>query len=149
KHFAIIFFGISHHQRVLFRAEIGIGRNLAVPLQVIDGFASQLDEVLYNGIFTRPRHVETGCVSVSGNVLSELLETAVVMARAPCRFGVDIAQVSEHRFDRSVQTVEVESIESTLSVFKYLLVIVFAQPANEIEHVGVSPHPLRKTLKST
>ena len=56
-------------------------------------------------------------------------------------------QVSEHRFDRSMQTVKIESIESAFAIFESLLVVVLAQPADEIEHVGVSPHPLRKTLK--
>jgi hypothetical protein len=99
KHVAIIFFGISHHQRVLFRAEISVGCNLAVPLQVIHRFAPQLDEVFYNGIFAGWRHAKTSGVPVSGDVLSEMFETTVIMSRAFCRFGIKFVQVSEHGFD--------------------------------------------------
>ena len=107
----------------------------------------QLDEVFYNGIFAGRRHAKTSGVSVSGDVLSEMFETTVIMSRAFCRFGIKFVQVSEHRFDRSVQTVKIESIESAFAIFERLLIVVLAQPADEIEDVGVSPHPLRKTLE--
>ena len=78
---------------------------------------------------------------------AEMFETTVIMSRAFCRFGINFVQVSEHRFDRSMQTVKIESVESAFAIFERLLIVVLAQPADEIEHVGVSPHPLRKTLE--
>ena len=70
-----------------------------------------------------------------------------MMSRAFGRFGIDFAQVTEHRFDRSVQTVKIEAVETAFAIFECLLVVVLAQPADEIEDIGVAPHPLRKTLE--
>jgi hypothetical protein len=46
-----------------------------------------------------------------------------------------------------MQAVKIEPVKSAFAIFEHLLVVVPAQPANEIEHVSISPHPLRKTLE--
>ena len=71
-----------------------------------------------------------------------------MVSRAFGRFGVDFAEVTQHRFDRSVQTVKIEAVETAFSIFECLLVVVLAQPADEIEDIGIAPHPLREPLKS-
>src|SRR5439155_509273 len=127
--------------------EISVGCNLAVPLQVLHRFPPQLDEVFYNGILAGRRHSKTSSVSVSGDVLSEMFETTVIMSRAFCRFGIKFVQVSEHRFDGSMQTVKIESIESAFAIFERLLIVVLSQPADEIEDIGIAPHPLWEPSK--
>ena len=47
-----------------------------------------------------------------------------------------------------MQAVEIESVKSAFSIGEDLSVVVFAQPADEIEHIGVSPHPLWKALEA-
>ena len=58
KHVAVIFFGVSHHQRVLFRAKISVGCHLAVALQVFHRFVPKLDEVFYDGLLRRSASCE-------------------------------------------------------------------------------------------
>src|ERR1041385_4908557 len=47
-----------------------------------------------------------------------------------------------------MQAVEVESVKSGFAIRKRLFVIMFTQPANEIEYIGVAPHPLWETLET-
>ena len=49
---------------------------------------------------------------------------------------------------RGVQAVEVEPVEADLRSPCPARVVVRAQPADEVEHVGVAPHPGREALEA-
>ena len=77
-----------------------------------------------------------------------MFEATVVMPRALRGFRIDFAEISQDRFDRSVQAVKIEPVKARLPICVALLVVMLTQPADEIEHIGVAPHPLRETFET-
>ena len=77
-----------------------------------------------------------------------MFEATVMMPRALRRFRIDFAQISQHRFDRSVQTIKIEPVKAAFPIFERLLIVVLAQPADEIEDIGIAPHPLREPFET-
>ncbi len=63
------------------------------------------------------------------------------------RLRIDLLEVGDHRFDGRLQTVEVETVETHAAAALARLVEV-AQPTDEVQDVGVPPHPGRKATKS-
>ena len=148
KHVAVIFLRVADDDGVLLRAKVGVGRHLAVALQIIHFLAPERDQFPDDGIFAGRREAEAGGVTIGLDLLAEMFEATVMLPRAPGRFRIDLVEIIEHRFDRGMQAVEIESVESAFPVWKSLVVVVLAQPADEIEHIGVAPHPLRETFET-
>jgi hypothetical protein len=76
-----------------------------------------------------------------------MLEARVAIARAACGIGVGVLQVIEHRGDRAVQAVEVESVEADPRR-GVAFTVVRAQPVDERTHLGVAPHPCREPFEA-
>ena len=89
-----------------------------------------------------------GGVAIGVGFLTELFEATVMMTRAHRRFRINLVQISEHRFDRSMQTIKIQPVESAFPIFKCLLIVVLAEPTDEIEDIGIAPHPLREPLET-
>ena len=70
-----------------------------------------------------------------------MFETSIAVPRAPGGFWIDIRKVTEHGFNGGIQTIQVETVESGFVFSGPKLVIVLAKPSNEVENVGVAPHP--------
>ena len=70
------------------------------------------------------------------------------MARPVGRLGVDLVQVGDHGLHRGVQAVEVQTVEADLAACPADAVVVVAEPADEVEDVGVAPHPGRESPES-
>jgi hypothetical protein len=149
KHIAVILLSVAHYDRVLFGEEIGVRCHLAVSLQIFQRLSPQCDEFPHDGILASRRHTETRGVAIGFDFLAEMFEATVMLAGALRCFRVNFAQVSEDSLDRGMQTIQIESVKSAFPVLGNLFVVVFAQPADEIEHIGVSPHPLRETFEAT
>jgi hypothetical protein len=58
---------------------------------------------------------------------------------------IDFVQVTQNGLDRGVQAVKIETVETALQFAFLLPFIVSAQPADELKHIGIAPHPLWKT----
>ena len=68
-----------------------------------------------------------------------MIETRVAETGPARRRRIDLVEIIEHRFDRSMQTVEIESVKAGKIIF--IARIPLPQPLNEIDHDGVTPHP--------
>ena len=77
-----------------------------------------------------------------------MVEDHVGAEPAPGGFRIDFAQISQDRFDRSVQAVKIKPVKARLPICVALLVVMLTQPADEIEHIGVAPHPLRESFET-
>jgi hypothetical protein len=139
---AIIPLGVSHEARVLFRNEERVARDASVAQCIDVGGPSQLDELVDHRGFARWRQAEVGGIPVGLGVRPEGIEARIARSRALCRRRVHGVEVGEDRGHRCVQTIQVESVEAGALCPVRQTVVVAAQPADEIEHVGVAPHPL-------
>ena len=71
-------------------------------------------------------------------------------SRARAAAGVDLVQVGDDLLHRSVQAVEIQTVEAGLPLAVRLgLAVVAAQPVDEVANHGVAPHPRREPLEST
>jgi hypothetical protein len=77
-------------------------------------------------------------------VLAEVVEARVAVSRTPCGLRVNLVQIIKDRLHRGVQAVEVESVKADLLLIGREGVVVRAEPADEVEHVRVAPHPRRE-----
>ena len=98
-------------------------------------------------VLARLAQAEARRVAVSLRVLAEVLEARITVTRPPRRLGVDLIEICQDRFNGSKQTVEVEAVEADLPCLIADRVVVVSQPPDEIEHVGVAPHPGGKSLE--
>lgn len=75
-----------------------------------------------------------------------MIEARVPLLRAAGRVGVHHAQVAQHGLHGGVERVQIEAVESHTRVGGNP-VVVGPQPADEIQDVGVAPHPVWKPLE--
>ncbi len=73
---------------------------------------------------------------------------SIAVARSRRAWGVNFVQIAEHRLHRGVKAVEVQTIKADLGRARRQRVVVRSQPADEIEHIGVTPHPGGETLEA-
>jgi hypothetical protein len=99
KHVAVIFLCVADHERVLLRAEIRVGRDLAIALQIFHRLATKCNELFDDCILTSRRHSKSGRVSVGLDLLTELFETTLMMPRTHRCFRINLVQVGKHSFD--------------------------------------------------
>ncbi len=81
-------------------------------------------------------------------ICAHVVEARVTFACSSCLLGIDALEVLDHRFDRSAQAVEVETVEADLGRRARLRVVARPQPLDERQHVAVSPHPRREATKA-
>jgi hypothetical protein len=74
-------------------------------------------------------------------VRAELFEAAVAVAGAFGGGGVFAIEVGEDRAHGAGKRVEVQAIEPNFRAARGERVVVIAEPADEVEDVGVAPHP--------
>src|SRR5438046_3362410 len=73
-----------------------------------------------------------------------MIETRVTAPRMFRRLAVDFPEIAYHRFDGGEERIEIDAIETDATITRMNFLIEIAQPADEIEHVGIAPHPRRK-----
>ena len=78
-----------------------------------------------------------------------MLEAGVALARPPRGSGIDDVEVLEHGRHRGVHAVEVQAVESDFRFRGCAAVVVRPEPADEVDHVGVAPHPLGEALEAS
>src|SRR5438105_2396342 len=87
---------------------------MSVPVQIFIGTPLQIDQLLYDLLFAGIRYAKAGCISVGLFVLAKMIKAAIALACPRCRSGIDLVQIAHHFGSRSIQTIEVEAIESGL-----------------------------------
>src|SRR5437588_6766749 len=147
KHRSVIFFCISYQARILFCKEELIGRQPTIALRIFHRTALQFQQLFYHGIFTGLSCSEPRGVSVSLGVFSKMFEAGITVAGASTCFWIDFCKIAEHGLNGGIQAVQVESIETGFVFSARKLVIVLAKPSDEIENIGIAPHPGRKPFE--
>src|SRR5436309_13436373 len=69
----------------------------------------------------------------------------------PCSLGrirIDFFEITQHRFDRAVQAVEIHA-ENTCPLTLGLSGIPLTQPFHKFDHDAITPHPRREPTKIT
>ena len=81
---------------------------------------------------------------VASRVVGEVIEAGILRAGAIGCLGVDPLEVSEHGFPGSAQAIEIETVKADLRSAGGKLIVICAQPVDELDHRGVAPHPRGK-----
>src|SRR5919106_2477740 len=144
EHRAVVRLGILHQARVLLGIEHLILRHATIAPRVLGGPALQLDQLADDLLLARLGDAGTGDEAVDLGVLAELVEARVTLARPLCRLGIDLFEEPEHGLHRGAQAIEVEAVEADFRRVLRKRVVVRPQPLDELDHVGVAPHPRRK-----
>jgi hypothetical protein len=98
--------------------------------------------------FTRCFETEPSPQCVLLGIVAKMVEAGVALACATSTVGVRPMQVGQHDLDRCIETVKVEA-EEPHPIVDSARIVESAEPAEEIEHVCVAPHPGWKPQKST
>jgi len=75
---------------------------------------------------------------------ADVVEARIPCTGALCLVGIDRVEVRDDCFDRGSQAVEVEPVEARHAERIGDPVVAFAQPVDELDHLGVAPHPGRE-----
>src|SRR5258708_3642534 len=78
-----------------------------------------------------------------------MIEAGIALPRASRGLWIDFCEVAQHCFNRGIETVKVHAVEADLFFVARLLVVVFAQPADEVQNIGIAPHPRWETLETS
>jgi hypothetical protein len=70
-----------------------------------------------------------------------MIETCISLAGTRDAVRIHLFKIGEDRFDRSMQTVEIETVETNGFMICRQEIIVSTKPPDEVEDVGISPHP--------
>ena len=146
EHRAVAGLGVGDKPSVLLGAEGRIRIDATIACSVLGRPPTQLDELGHDVVLARRAHPDRGRVAVGLGILPKVIEAGVALTR-PCRGGrIDRVEIAEDRLDRGAQAVEIEPIEPDALRLRPCLVVV-PQPTDEIDDVGVAPHPRRKSLE--
>ena len=145
EHRPVIRLGILHQPRVLDGIEEVVVGEAAVALGGVGGTTEQVLELVDDLVLAPLGQASARQQAIGPDVLGELVEAGVARAGPPGRLGVDLLEVPEHGGHRGAETVEVQAVEADLARVRRQRVVVPAQPLDELDHVGVAPHPGRKT----
>ena len=99
-------------------------------------------------VFARFNRAHGRGVAVCMWFAAEMIEARVAAAGALRRIEIDFFEVTEDRINRSVQTVKIHAVKSGRRFFGIKTSVEFAQPLNEFDHNGVTPHPSGEPAKS-
>src|SRR5688500_18281623 len=77
-----------------------------------------------------------------------MIEAGIPRPRTCGSLRIDILQIIQHGLHRCVEAVQVKSEKADLWRFRRKIVIVSSQPPDEVQHIGVPPHPLWKSLET-
>ena len=81
-------------------------------------------------------------------VFTEMIKASVTRTSAFCRFGINAVEIIQHGCDRGVQAVEVQTVKTDFRLMGSKIVVIGSQPTNEIQDIGIAPHPGWKTSES-
>src|SRR6266850_2595214 len=82
--------------------------------------------------------------AVAPRIVAEVIEAGVLRAGAIGGLRVDHLEVSKHGLPRSTEAVEIQTVKANLRSAFGKLIVVGAQPLDEFDYRGVTPHPRGK-----
>ena len=147
KHRAVVLLGVVYQACVLLGGEVLVTRAASIALCVVERPRAKLDERVHGVLLAGLGGAGRSSVTVGLTVLAEVLEARIPVPRPPRRFGIDAVEIRQHRLDRSVHAVEIETVKANPAVLAHG-VVVLAQAADEITNDFVAPHPRGKALES-
>src|SRR6266446_1826084 len=147
-HRPVVFLGILHHARVLDRLEPLLPRISVARRVARRTLLQQLDELLHHRVLARSDGSQRRAPRVLLDGASEVVEAAVALSGEAGGLRIDLPQIPQDFVDRRVQAVQIEAVEADLRRARREGVIVRPQPAHEVEHVRVAPHPDREPLET-
>src|SRR4051812_20063378 len=107
---------------------------------------TNFDNLLDDFVFARLLPAQHSGVSIQLRLDAEMLETGIALPCSASRRRINLIEVLQHRLDRTVHAVKVQTVESGAVPFRSSE-IPSAKPLDEIHHNAISPHPGREPAK--
>ena len=99
KHGAVILLGILDQPRILLGVKILILWNPTVTTGILRSLATKLHQLVDDFVLAGFRQSEAGGIGVGLGILPIVVETGIAMLGALGGFGIDLSEISKHRFD--------------------------------------------------
>ncbi len=147
-HRPVVVLGIAHQPRILLGVEVVVLRDPAVAHGIFGRMAAEVDKLGDHLVLASLAQLERGGKAIGLGVVAVEVKAGVAVARALGRLGVDLVQIGNHGRHRGVQAIEVQAVETDLRRAGPDRVVVVAEPADEVEDVGIAPHPGGESLES-
>ena len=84
--------------------------------------------------------------SVRLRIVSKILKTSVSLARCPGAFRIDLVEITDDRIHRSMQAVQVQSVDADFWFICSEAFIMRLDPSHQVENIRVAPHPAGETF---
>jgi len=130
----------------LFREKERVPGNSTVTSGEICGAAPHFHPLTDCLVFATLAQSKAGGVAISLGILAKVFKARITISCAVRGIWVDLIQEIQHSSDRGVQAVQIQSVEP--NALRMAVLIVISQPAHEIQHVSIAPHPSGKPLKT-
>src|SRR5664279_268831 len=118
-------------------------RTLAVVLGIGAAFCQQIGKRVHNVGFAGGIRAGERGVTIGRRIALPWRQAAITFPRHPGGFRIHFVEIVENRADRIVEAVKIKAMKRDAIVPLHRRVVL-AQPAHEIAHLVVSPHPSRK-----
>ncbi len=142
---AVVALGIDHQARVLLRVEPTVVLlEPAFAERLARGQLAELHELLDGRPLARLDAADACLVGVDLRIAAEVVEARVALAGALGGLRVDVVEIVEDGLDGGVEAVEVQAVEPGLRASCRQRVVPVAQPPDELDDLGVAPHPRRE-----
>ena len=141
EHRAVIGSGIQDQAGVLLFEKKFVGGFAWVASRVFRGVALPFHQLIHQLVFTRCGESETAGIRIRRKVVAEALDAGAAVAGAPARIGIAIVEIPDNGFERSMETVEIEPVESGFCLTARQRIVMRAHPGGEVDHLVVAPHP--------
>jgi hypothetical protein len=146
EHRPVVSLCVRHQPRILLGMKRLVDGDQAVALDVVHRSGAQRAELRHRRFGAGRRSTQAGEEAIVLRVGAEAIEAGIALARRLGRGGIRIVEEAQHRVHRRVQAVQVEAVEPRACARRER-VVVRAQPLDEIDDVGVAPHPRREAAE--
>jgi len=141
EHRAVVLLGVGDDRRVLLGEELLVLGHETVVREVLAGVTTQFHELFDHASPARLAHAQEHRVTVCAAVLRVWMQALIAFTSAAGRLWIVLVEIVDHGVHRCAHAVEVKAIEADVGRGVAEAHVVGAQPTDEVEHIGVAPHP--------
>gem|GEM_PF-6668294 len=102
---------IFHNVSILFSIEVALDSHPAVLADIFDSALLHIDQLRYDFRFTGVAQAESSSIAIRLSIFSEMRKARVTLAGTLCPSRIDLIEIAENSFDRSMHAVKVKAVK--------------------------------------